>query len=253
MTEPLVRLSGKTAVVTGATRGLGRVIAGGFAAAGARVIVVARGLETCERASEEIAAQTGAEVLPIACHVGHWGALDSLVKEVYRRAEVVDILVNNAGIAPTYPRLVDITEDLFDKTVAVNLKGPLRLSALVGEHMVRSGGGSIINVSSVSAIRPRPGTAVYAAAKSGLGVVTEALAQEYAPTVRVNTIMAGPFLTDIADHWDMSVMGPRLAGYPAGRAGDPSEILGAALYLADPLSTYTTGSVLRVDGGMAIA
>jgi len=242
-----------TALVTGGTRGLGRVIAEGFAAAAARVILVARGADSCERAAVEIRAGTGADVIPIACHVGRWDAVDELVGEAYRRVERIDVLVNNAGIAPTYAAMTEISEELFDKTVAVNLKGPLRLGSLVGARMVTDGGGSIINISSVSAIRPRPGTAVYAAAKLGLGAVTDALAQEYAPSVRVNTIMAGPFLTDIARGWDMAAVGPRLAGYPAGRAGDPSEILGAALYLAGPSSSYTTGSVIRVDGGMAIA
>jgi len=253
MTAPPAALAGMTALVTGATRGLGRVIAEGFAAAGARVIVVARSVDSCRRAAAEIRAGTGADVIPIACHVGRWDALEALVGEAYRRVERVDVLVNNAGIAPTYPAMVEISEELFDKTVAVNLKGPLRLGALIGARMVTDGGGSIINISSVSAIRPRPGTAVYAAAKSGLGAVTDALAQEYAPSVRVNTIMAGPFLTDIARSWDMAVVGPRLACYPVGRAGDPGEILGAAMYLAGPSSSYTTGSVIRVDGGMAIA
>jgi len=246
-------LAGLTALVTGSTRGLGRVIAAGYAAAGARVVVVGRRPESCRQAAEEISADTGAETIPVACHVGMWAALDGLVEDAYRQAGRIDVLVNNAGIAPTYPSAADITEDLFDKTVAVNLKGPLRLGALVGSRMAADGrGGSIINVSSVSAIRPRPATMVYAAAKAGLGAVTIALAQEYAPSVRVNTIMAGPFRTDIARHWDMSVTGPRLRSYPAGRAGEPGEILGAALYLAGPASSYVTGSVIRVDGGMAI-
>jgi len=246
------QLAGRTALITGGTRGLGRVIATGFAAAGARVILVGRSAASCELAAAEIRAGTAAEVIPLACHVGRWDAVEELVREAYRRVTRIEILVNNAGIAPTYPAMTEISEDLFDKTVAVNLKGPLRLGVLIGARMAADGGGSIINISSVSAIRPRPGTAVYAAAKAGLGVVTQALAQEYAPSVRVNTIMAGPFLTDIARGWDMTVMEPRLAGYPAGRAGYPAEILGAALYLAGPASSYTTGSVIRVDGGMAI-
>jgi NAD(P)-dependent dehydrogenase (short-subunit alcohol dehydrogenase family) len=123
---------------------------------------------------------------------------------------------------------------------------------LIGTRMVHDGGGSIINVSSVAAIRPRPQYVVYSAAKAGLGAMTEALAQEYGPSVRVNTIMAGPFMTDIARAWDMSVVGPRLQTYPARRAGSPSEIVGAALYLAGPGSQFTTGATIRVDGGMAV-
>jgi NAD(P)-dependent dehydrogenase (short-subunit alcohol dehydrogenase family) len=254
MTGPAGLLGGMTALVTGGTRGLGRAIAEGYASAGARVIVVGRRLESCEQAAGEIADATGGVAEPIACHVGHWSEVNELVIEAYRRVERIDVLVNNAGSSPTFPSIAEASEELFDKTVAVNLKGPLRLAALIGTRMVSDGrGGSIINVSSVAADRPRPEYAVYAAAKAGLGAVTSALAQEFAPSVRVNTIMAGPFLTDVTRHWDMSVVGPRLRTYPAGRAGDPAEILGAALYLAGPASTFTTGSVIRVDGGMAIA
>jgi NAD(P)-dependent dehydrogenase (short-subunit alcohol dehydrogenase family) len=246
-------LAGLTALVTGSTRGLGRVIAEGYASAGARVIVVGRRTESCAKAAAEIAAQTGHEVLPIACNISHWDEIENLVTAAYEQAGRIDIVVNNAGISPLYPSIAEITEELFDKTVAVNLKGPLRLAALAGTRMVADGGGSIINVSSVAAIRPRPDYIIYSAAKAGLGAMTEALAQAYGPTVRVNTIMAGPFMTDISRAWDMSVVGPRLATYPARRAGEPAEILGAALYLADPAaSRFTTGATIRVDGGMAV-
>jgi NAD(P)-dependent dehydrogenase (short-subunit alcohol dehydrogenase family) len=245
-------LAGLTALVTGSTRGLGRVIAEGYAAAGARLIVVGRRAQACEQAAAEITAATGAEAIPIACHVGHWDEVDLLIAKAYERAGRIDILVNNAGNSPTYPSIPEISEELFDKTIAVNLKGPLRLAGVIGARMVADGGGSIINVSSVAAIRPRPQYLVYSAAKAGLGAMTEALAQAYGPTVRVNTIMAGPFLTDITRAWDMSVVGPRLRTYPAGRAGEPAEILGAALYLGDPQSRFTTGATIRVDGGMAV-
>jgi NAD(P)-dependent dehydrogenase (short-subunit alcohol dehydrogenase family) len=253
MTHESLSLKGRTALVTGATRGLGRVIAEGYAAAGARVIVVGRYAERCANAAEEISVHSGTKAVPISCHMGHWDQIDRLVNEAYRRCKSVDILVNNAGSSPTYPSPAELSEELFDKTLALNLKGPLRLAALVGERMMADGGGSIINVSSVAAIRPRPETIAYSAAKAGLDTVTVALAQAYAPSVRVNTIMAGPFYTDVARAWDMSVVGRRLQTYPARRAGDPAEILGAALYLAGGASSFTTGSVLRVDGGMAIA
>jgi NAD(P)-dependent dehydrogenase (short-subunit alcohol dehydrogenase family) len=246
-------LDGKTALITGGSRGLGRAIAEGYARAGADVVIVGRDAASCERAAAEIRQATGERAIPIPCHVGRWADVQALVDTVYQTVDRLDILVNNAGSAPTYPSLKDVTETLFDKTVAVNLKGPFRLAALVGARMVTDGGGSIINVSSVAAIRPRPEMAVYAAAKAGLDVMTAALAREYAPTVRVNTLMAGPFATDIARHWDMDVVGPRLRGYPSGRAGRPEEIVGAALYLAGDAASFTTGSVLRVDGGMAIA
>jgi NAD(P)-dependent dehydrogenase (short-subunit alcohol dehydrogenase family) len=252
MTTGMTSLAGLTALVTGSTRGLGRVIAEGYASAGATVIVVGRRTQTCEQAATEIAERTGSKAIPIVCHVGRWDEVGRLVAQAYEQADRIDILVNNAGSSPTYPSVAEISEELVDKTVAVNLKGPLRLAALVGTRMVADGGGSIINISSVAAIRPRPQYIVYAAAKAGLGAVTEALAQEYGPTVRVNTIMAGPFMTDVTRAWDMSVVGPRLQTYPARRAGEPSEILGAALYLAGPGSRFTTGATIRVDGGMAV-
>jgi NAD(P)-dependent dehydrogenase (short-subunit alcohol dehydrogenase family) len=245
-------LAGLTALVTGSTRGLGRVIAEGYAGAGARIVVVGRRAESCEQAAAEIAEATGGETIPIACHVGRWNEIENLVEQAYEKAGRIDVLVNNAGSSPTYPGIAEINEELFDKTIAVNLKGPLRLAALVGSRMVSNGGGSIINVTSVAAIRPRPQYIVYSAAKAGLGAMTEALAQEYAPTVRVNTIMAGPFMTDVTKAWDMSVVGPRLRTYPAGRGGKPEEIVGAAIYLADPASSFTTGATIRVDGGMAV-
>jgi NAD(P)-dependent dehydrogenase (short-subunit alcohol dehydrogenase family) len=119
--------------------------------------------------------------------------------------------------------------------------------------MVEDGGGSIINVSSVAAIRPKATDLPYAAAKAGLDVLTSGFAQAYGPSVRVNSIMAGPFATDIARDWDFDVVGPRLAAYPLGRIGQPEEVVGAALYLASEASSFTTGTVLRVDGGMAVA
>ena len=245
-------LDGLTALVTGSTRGLGRAIAEGYARAGARIVVVGRRAESCEHAAAEIATATGGETIPIACHVGRWSEIGNLVEQAYEKAGRIDVLVNNAGNSPTYPSIAELSEELFDKTIAVNLKGPLRLAALVGTRMVSSGGGSIINVTSVAAIRPRPQYIVYSAAKAGLAAMTEALAQEYAPTVRVNSIMAGPFMTDITRAWDMSVVGPRLRTYPAGRGGKPEEIIGAAIYLADPASGFTTGATIRVDGGMAV-
>jgi NAD(P)-dependent dehydrogenase (short-subunit alcohol dehydrogenase family) len=163
------------------------------------------------------------------------------------------VLVNNAGMAPLYPSLVDVSEELFDRVIGVNLKGPFRLTALVGARMADGDGGSIINVSSVAAIRPTPDDLPYAAAKAGLDALTAGFAQAYGPRVRVNTIMAGPFLTDIAKAWDLEAFAKHAEAYPLGRGGQPDEIVGAALYLASDASSFTTGSVLRVDGGMAIA
>jgi NAD(P)-dependent dehydrogenase (short-subunit alcohol dehydrogenase family) len=148
-----------------------------------------------------------------------------------------------------YGRLTDVTEELFDKTVAVNLKGPFRLAALIGERMLAAGRGSIINVSSTGAVRPTSDIVPYAAAKAGVNAMTVGLAHALGPTVRVNAIMPGPFLTTIARAWDMDVFAERARTFPLRRAGEASEIVGAALYLASDASSYTTGTILTVDGG----
>jgi NAD(P)-dependent dehydrogenase (short-subunit alcohol dehydrogenase family) len=201
----------------------------------------------------EVTKATGRRALAYACHVGRWQDIDSLVHTVYEECGRVDVLVNNAGIAPLFPSLVEVSEELLDKVLAVNLKGPFRLTALVGARMASGAGGSIINVSSVSAIQPTPHELPYSAAKAGLDALTAGFAQAYGPKVRVNTIMAGPFMTDISKAWDLDAFEARASTYALRRGGQPEEIVGAALYLATDASSFTTGSILRVDGGMAVA
>ena len=241
-------LTGRVAVVTGGTRGLGLAIARGFAQAGAEVVVVSRKPDACDEVAAALRAE-GAKATAHACHVGHWEELDGLVEDVYRDLGRVDVLVNNAGVSPQYEKVSTVTEELFDKVVAVNLKGPFRLASLVGERMVEAGGGSIINVSSTGAVRPTSDIVPYAAAKAGVNAMTVGLAHAFGPRVRVNAIMPGPFLTTIARAWDMELFEQRARTFPARRAGDAEEIVGAALYLASDASSYTTGTVLTVDGG----
>ena len=161
------------------------------------------------------------------------------------------MLVNNAGLSPLYPSLTEISESLYDKVFDVNTKGPFRLSTLIGEAMVGRGRGSIINVSSIESIHPTANALPYAAAKAALNAMTTGLAAAFGPSVRVNAILAGPFLTDIASAWDMDafdVMADR--SIAMRRAGEPDEIVGAALYFASEASAYTTGASLRIDGGV---
>lgn len=242
-------LKGKTALVTGATRGLGRAIARGLAEAGATVVVSSRKEAACVAVAAELAAETGAAVHPLRLHVGEWDAIEPAVHAVVERHGGLDVVVNNAGIAPLAPSLVAVSEALFDKTIEVNLKGPFRLMAVAGAHMVAAGGGSIVNVSSIGAWRPSPAEAMYAASKSGLNALTMAFAQEYAPTVRVNCVMPGAFGTDMSADWDDHFLGTVTRGLPAGRLGRPDEIAGLVVYLASDRATYTTGAVIPCDGG----
>jgi NAD(P)-dependent dehydrogenase (short-subunit alcohol dehydrogenase family) len=246
----LFDLSGKTAVVTGGSRGLGREIVLAYAAAGADVAIVSRKLDSCEELADLVTTTTGRKAVPIACHVGHWRALDGMVDTVYSEFGRIDVLVNNAGMAPVYDNLTDVTEELMDKTLDVNLKGPFRLSVLVGTQMVDDGGGSIINLSSTGSLRPRPHIIPYASAKAAQNAMTVGLAFAFGPTVRVNTLMPGPFRTDIAKSWDMDKINARQAEWALQRIGEPHEIVTAALYLASDASSFTTGTTLRVDGGM---
>jgi NAD(P)-dependent dehydrogenase (short-subunit alcohol dehydrogenase family) len=245
-------LEGKVALVTGGSRGLGREMALAFAEAGADVVIVSRKISGCEALAAEIEKTTGRRALPYAAHVGDWTGLSALVDGVYETFGRLDVVVNNAGIAPLYPSLEEVTEELFDKVIQVNLKGPFRLTALAGARMVKAGGGSIINISSVASVRPVPTDLPYAAAKAGLNTLTAGFAQAFGPTVRVNTIMAGPFLTDISRAWDMEAFQLMADGMPLRRGGAPHEIVGAALYFAGPASSFTTGAVLPVDGGQAV-
>ena len=245
-------LHGKVALVTGGSRGLGREMVLAFAHAGADVVISSRKLEACEDLADEVRHKTGRRAVAHACHVGQWAALDELVDAAYDAFGAVDVLVNNAGMAPLYDSLGSVTEDLFDKVLAVNLKGPFRLTALVGERMVASGAGSIVNVSSIAAVRPTAEDLPYAAAKAGLDVLTAGYARALGPQVRVNTLMAGPFFTDISKAWDRDAFDEYAMRFPLQRGGRPDEVVGAAMYLASDASSFTTGSVLRVDGGSAL-
>ena len=243
----LFDLTGKVALVTGGSRGLGREMVLAFAAAGADVVIASRKLDSCEALAKEIEA-TGRRALPVACHVGHWDECDELAERAYSHFGKVDILVNNAGMSPLAPSSAETSEELFDKVIGVNFKGPFRLSAVIGQRMYEGDGGSIINVSSSGALYPAPRYGPYAGAKAALNALTVVFAREYGPKVRVNTISAGPFLTDISKHWPEE--SKRTWRNAAGRAGDPAEVVTTALYLASAASSFTTGSLIWVDGGL---
>ena len=244
--RPSFDLTGKVAIVTGGSRGLGRTIALAFAGAGADLVITSRKLDVCKAVCEEIEA-LGRRALPYACHVGHWDDLEGLVAAAYSQFGKVDVLVNNAGKSPLYPSLLDVTEKLWDSVFAVNLKGPFRLSVLVADRMRQGAGGSIVNISAYGALRPMPYIAPYAAAKLALNNITVSLAREFGPKVRVNAIMPGAFQTDAARDWQPGEW-ERMASL--GRIGRPEELVGAALYFASDASSFTSGATLRVDGGI---
>ena len=251
----LFSLEGKTAIITGGSRGLGREMALAFAEHGADVVIASRKIENCEVVAEEIRA-LGRRSLAVGYHAASWDDAERLAQLSIAEFGAIDILVNNAGMSPLYTSLVDVTEDLYDKVLGVNLKGPFRLSALIGTHMSTPGkdnvirGGVIINVSSTASDRPSPNEVIYGAAKAAINNLTVGLARTYAPHVRVNCIVPGPFLTDISKAWDMDRFKEAArTNYMLQRGGEPHEIVGAALYLASNASSFTTGTLLKVDGG----
>ncbi len=249
MIDPLFDFTGKVVLVTGGSRGLGQRMVMAFAERGADVIVASRKLAACEAVAADVRA-LGRRALAVSAHVGKWAECDALVQAAYAAFGRVDVLVNNAGMSPPCASH-EMSEALFDSVLNLNFKGPFRLASQIGKRMAdgadEHGGGVILNISSTGALMALPGVVPYGAAKAALNAMSVSLSREYAPRVRVNTISAGPFLTDIAEAWEPA----RRERQPValGRPGHPDEIVTAALMLASPASSYTTGALLRVDGG----
>ena len=243
-------LSGKVAVVTGGSRGIGRAVAAGLALAGADVVVASRKLDSCQAAAREIAALSGRRALPVRCHVGDWSDCDRLVDAVYTEFGQCDILVNNAGMSPLYDGLLSVSEDLYDKVHAVNARGPFRLSAAVGTRMAAGSGGSIINVTTAGSLRPGVGDLPYAMAKAGLNALTLGLAGAWAPKVRANLVLPGAFDTDITKAWTPESKARAGEINPMGRIGRPEDMVGVCVFLASDASSYVNGAQILIDGGL---
>jgi NAD(P)-dependent dehydrogenase (short-subunit alcohol dehydrogenase family) len=243
--DNLFDLTGKVALITGGSRGLGLQMARAFARHGADIIIASRKIDACEAAAAEVRG-LGRRAMAIAVNASRWQEMDRLAEAAYAEFGRIDILVNNAGMSPAIPSH-EVSEDWFDKIVSLNFKGPFRLAAIVCQRMAEGDGGVVINTSSTGALIPLPQVVPYSGAKAALNAMTVSLAREYGPKVRVNAISAGPFLTDISkawteeerQSWDNSLQRP----------GQPEEIVTTALYLASPASSFTTGAVVRVDGG----
>jgi len=243
--DPLFDFTGKVALVTGGSRGLGYRMVKALAERGADVIIASRKLDKCEEVAAECRA-LGRRALAHAAHCGRWDEIDALVEAAYAEFGRVDILINNAGMSPACPSH-EMTENLFDSVLNLNFKGPFRLASQVAHRMRSGDGGCIINISSTGALMALPMVVPYGSAKAALNAMSVSLSREYAPKVRVNTISPGPFLTDISEAWEPQKRETQPVAL--GRPGYPEEIVTAALMLASPASSYTTGALVRVDGG----
>jgi len=228
--DPLFDLTGKVALVTGGSRGLGYQMVRAFAERGADVIVASRKLENCEKVADEMRG-LGRRALAVATHAAKWDSIDRLIETSYDHFGRVDILVNNAGMSPPMPSH-EVSEELFDSVVGLNFKGPFRLASQVAARMRDGEGGVIINVSSSGSLMPLPFVIPYGSAKAALNAMTRSLAAEYGPKVRVNTLCPGPFLTDISNAWPEEQRESSPNG--VGRPGLPEEIVTAALFSSTP-------------------
>lgn len=252
MTKPGFDFSEKVIAVTGASRGLGRKIVEGFADCGASVVVIGRDTANCETAVSELAA-SGAKAVAMPADVSNWTGAGDLIKAIAEGFGRLDVLVNNAGMSPVLRRLTDLDEAGYDAIYDTNVKSVFRLSTLAADLMKAGEGGAIVNISSTAAILSPAAVAPYAGAKAAVESLTRAIARSYGPKVRANVIQCGTFRTALtAGFVDLPAFQQQVqVNNPARRIGDPAEVVGAALYLASPLASYTSGAVLKVDGGEA--
>jgi NAD(P)-dependent dehydrogenase (short-subunit alcohol dehydrogenase family) len=248
-------LDGKVALITGASRGIGRAIALRFAEAGARVVVCSRKLEGVGAVADEIQA-AGGEALAVQAHVGHMEAVRALVKQAVETYGRLDVAVNNAATNPHFGPLLTADEGQWDKILDTNATGVFRVCQAVVPHMEAQGGGKIINMSSVAGLRPSLGMGIYGVSKAAIIMLTQVLAMELGQAnIQVNAIAPGIIKTRFSQVlWQTpSIADPVLARLPLGRFGEPEDVAGLALYLASPASDYVTGGVFLVDGGMNVA
>jgi len=248
-------LTGKVAIVTGSTKGIGRAMVEGLAAAGAKVVVSSRKQDLCDEVAGEIRAATGADVLPLACHVGEWDAIPAFVAKVVDRFGRIDVLVNNAGINPAPVTVSDMTLEYWRKVFSVNLEGPLRMSQQVAPVMRDGGGGSIVHIGTMAAYGPGPNICAYGASKAGLRNLTRAMAMEWAEwNIRVNILSPGPFMSEMlagaAARSEIDYLAMVSSGTLLNRVAAPSEIVGPVLYLASDASSFVTADDISVSGGM---
>jgi dehydrogenase/reductase SDR family protein 4 len=247
-------LSGHNAIITGGTRGIGLAIAEGFLEAGATVTLCSRKQENVDQALAELESHAD-QVLGITAHVGLAEDLEKLVNSASERFGPVNVLVNNAGTNPYYGPIIDSEEWAWDKTMAVNLKAPYMLSQVVARQMIGNGGGSIVNIASIAGLSAALAQGIYSVTKAGLIMLTKVMARELGgDDVRVNCICPGVIKTKLSEAlWAEPEVEKAMAAQKAlGRVGTTDELVGAAIYLASSASSFTTGAMLQVDGGMVI-
>ena len=247
-------LTGKVAVVTGASRGIGEAIAKAYAEHGAQVIVSSRKHDGCDAVATAINA-AGGQAKAVACHIGDMAALGQLFDTVKAQFGRIDVLVNNAATNPYYGHILDTDLGAFQKTVDVNIRGYFYASVLAGRMRREQGGGSIINVASVNGIRPGPMQGIYSITKTAVIGMTKSFAKECGTHgIRVNALVPGLIRTKFAGALlsDAEQLQHYLGTNPLGRVGEPVELAGAALFLASGASSYVTGHCLAVDGGFLV-
>lgn len=247
---PSFDLSGKVAVVTGATRGIGRAIAFSLGRTGASVVVSSRKPEAVSATCEAMRAD-GMRAEGFPANVGRLDEARALIEFATSQLGGVDVLVNNAAVSPVYGPLTSMTEAAFDKIMSVNVKAPWELACRALPSMIERGGGAIINLSSIGGISPEPHVAVYSASKAALISLTKAMAIEWGPhNVRANAICPGLIRTDFsAAMWKSDAVRDQIAHQPIARLGTPEDVAGLALFLASDAASYCTGAIYMVDGG----
>lgn len=252
MKKNYLDLTGKVALVSGGSRGIGEAIAHGLANEGATVIISSRKIEGCQRVADDIITKGGTAVAK-TCHAGNMEHIDTLFNEIEAEFGGLDILINNGGTSPYFGPIADTELRAFDKTLEVNLRGPFFMSARAVKQMQKRGGGAILNVASINAIQPGHWQGIYSISKAALVNMTQSFAKEYGKdNIRVNALCPGFVDTDMTQVMkdNKQFMDEFIAKLPVARMGVPEDMVGAVLYLVSDAALYTTGTTIVVDGGL---